>query len=201
MNLSDSAVRSGITYTSIREGIYTEAFPLFIGWYPSTETVYVPQDGPVTYTSREELAEANAKLLIQGGHENEIVLLTADEAVTASDLTELINETTGRNVRLQIVSPEDYVRLNVANDEGGKPASFWEKRVSWFDGIAKGDAVVSHPLMAELLGRQPRPARQVVKDLLKENPNYTWHQNYVERDKHGATASKFANVYRAAPGE
>lgn len=156
--------------------------------------MYIPQDGPVTYTSREELAEANAKLMIKGGHQNEIVLLTADEAVTASDLVILINETTGRTVRLQIVSVEDYIQLSVANDEGKKPVGFWKKRVSWFDGIAKGDATLNHSLMAELLGRRPRPASDVIRDLLKANPNYTWHQNYIEREKYLATLSQHVKV-------
>lgn len=181
---------SGLTYTSIREGIYGDAFPLFLQWYPTTETVYIPHDGEITYTSREELGEANAKLLIKGGHENELVLLTANESLRGSDIVKIINETTNRNVKVELVSPEEYVRYHVKNDEGRKSEWFWRSRLTWFDGIAKGDAKVSNPLMRELLGREPKPASQQIREFLEENPNYTWHQNYVDKAQYAATLPK-----------
>jgi uncharacterized protein YbjT (DUF2867 family) len=184
-----TSIRSGLTYTSIREGIYVNAFPLFLNWYPSTETIYIPgpHDVKVAFTSREELGEANAKLLLKGGYENEIVLLTANETVSFTDVVNLINETTGRNVKLKIVSPEGYVRLSVENDQGGKPVSFWQTRLSWFEGMQKGDGAATHPLMKELLGREPRTASQMIRALLEENPDYTWHQNYVDRERYRET--------------
>ncbi|CRG91168.1 Quinone oxidoreductase 2 [Talaromyces islandicus] len=178
---------SGITYTSIREGLYTDAFPLFLQWYPSTETIYIPQDAQITYTSRDELGEANAKLLLKGGHENEIVLLTANEPLSAGDIVRIINETTNRNVKVKIVSSEEYVRYHTANDEGKKTEWFWNKRLSWFEGIAKGDALLSNPLMREVLGREPKKASAMIREVLQENPNYTWHQNYVDKEQYRAT--------------
>ncbi|OJJ50788.1 hypothetical protein ASPZODRAFT_126729 [Penicilliopsis zonata CBS 506.65] len=177
---------SGVTFTSIREGIYTEAFPLFLGWYPNTQTVYIPSDGPVAFTSRTELGEANARLMMRGGFENEIVLLTAQEAITFAQMVNVINKTTQRNVKLEVVSSSQYVQLNAARDEGEKPAAFFETLVSWYDGITNGDASATHPLMAEILGRDPKTATQVVRDLLTENRNYIWHQNYTDPAKYAA---------------
>lgn len=182
--------RSGVTYTSIREGIYGDAFPLFLQWYPSTETVILPEDGIITYTSREELGEANAKLLLKGGHENEIVLLTANEPLRGADIIKIINETTNRNVKLRFVSPEEYVKYHTENDIGRKPESFWRSRLSWFEGIAKGDANLSNPLMRELLGREPKSGSQVIREFLEEYPDYTWHQNYVNQAQYEATLPK-----------
>ena len=54
--------RSGLTYTSIREGIYTECFTIFLDWYPEhTGTMALPADGEVAYTPRAELGEASAR--------------------------------------------------------------------------------------------------------------------------------------------
>jgi hypothetical protein len=39
-----------------------------------------------------------------------------NELLRVSDIINLINEPTGRNVKLQIVSPADYVSLGIAND-------------------------------------------------------------------------------------
>ncbi|KAL5041540.1 hypothetical protein BDW71DRAFT_212020 [Aspergillus fruticulosus] len=40
---------SGLTYTSIREGVYTECFTVFLDWYPErTGTITLPADGGVS---------------------------------------------------------------------------------------------------------------------------------------------------------
>lgn len=115
------------------------------------------------------------------------MLLTANEPLSGADIIQIINETTGRNVKLELISPEEYVRWHTENDEGKKAEGFWLKRLSWFDGIAKGDANVSNPLMREVLGREPKTASVLIREILKENPNYTWHQNYADQEQYKAT--------------
>lgn len=166
--------RSGVTYTSIREGLYAEIFPIFLQWYPDTETVYASETTSMTFTSRAELGEANGKLLIQGGHENEIILLTANEALHTADLVKIINQTTNRQVELILTTPEKYVEVRKAGDDSTKPDSYWQQILNWLDGFAKGDTEMSHPLMGELLGREPKPGSQAIRELLKDNPNATW---------------------------
>ncbi|KAJ5355910.1 hypothetical protein N7517_010519 [Penicillium concentricum] len=172
---------TGINFTSIREGLYTDAFPIFMGWYPSTSTVYLPSDGPIAFTLRSELGEANARLMIRGGYDRETVLLTAQQTVTFSEIVDLINETTGRNVQFELVSPEEFVRLKTASDEGGKGEGFFQALLSWYEGISKGETCTIDPLMADLLDRQPVPPREAIQAFLRENRDYEWHQNYVNR--------------------
>ncbi|KAF4266766.1 hypothetical protein KXW98_000277 [Aspergillus fumigatus] len=181
LQTEDLLRESGLTFTSIREGVYADAFPLFINWYPDTTTVSLPADGRCAFTLRKELGEANARLMLQGGHENEIVLLTAGETISFAETVDVINETTGRNVRFQIVSPEEYVRLSAANDQGGKPAEFFQALVSWYDSVAQGEISHTHPLMKEVLGREPTTPREAIRGFLLENRDYTWHQNYVNK--------------------
>ncbi|KAJ5807365.1 hypothetical protein N7447_010821 [Penicillium robsamsonii] len=171
-----------INFTSIREGLYTDAFPVFMGWYPSTSTVYLPSDGPIAFTLRSELSEANARLMIRGGHDRETVLLTAQQTITFSEIVDLINETTGRNVRFELVSSEEFVRLKSATDEGGKGEGFFQALLSWYESISKGETCTIDPLMADLLDRQPVPPREAIRALLTENRDYEWHQNYVNRN-------------------
>ncbi|OJJ33440.1 hypothetical protein ASPWEDRAFT_160204 [Aspergillus wentii DTO 134E9] len=172
--------KSGITFTSIREGIYTNAFPLFANWYPQSTTITLPSNGRMALTVREELGEATARLIISGGHEKEIVLLTAQESISFSEVVDIINETTGRDVKLDIVSADEYVRLNGDNDTGAKPTAFFQTLLSWYEGIANGEASMTHPLMKEVLGREPTGAKEAIRRILIENPDYTWHQNYAK---------------------
>lgn len=113
--------------------------------------------------------------------------MTANEPLSAVDIVQIINETTNRNVKLETVSPEEYVRYHTENDEGKKAEGFWKSRLSWYDGITKGDAQVANSLMRELLGREPKTGSFIIREILKENPNYTWHQNYVDKEQYQAT--------------
>jgi len=151
-----------------------------MGWYPSSSTVCLPSDGPVAFTLRAELGEATARLMIRGGHDREIVLLTAQETITFSEIVDLINETTGRRVQFKIVSPQEFVRVN-ADDVGGKPEGFFKALVSWYDGISKGETSTIDPLMADLLGRDPVSPTEAIRGLLTGDRNYEWHQNYANR--------------------
>ena len=58
--------QSGLTYTIIREGIYSESYPLYFGfWNPSRGSeVKVPYgDGGIAWVSREDLGEGTARVL------------------------------------------------------------------------------------------------------------------------------------------
>jgi len=101
---------SGITYTSIREGIYAEAFPVFIDWQPDSTRLLLPTDGEVAYTFRADLGEAPARIMIRGGCENQIVLFTSQETIHARQVINIINEITNRQVELQVVSREEHVQ-------------------------------------------------------------------------------------------
>lgn len=174
--------RSGVTFTSIREGVYAEAFPLFLGWYPSTEVVSLPSNGAIAYTSRAELAEATAKLMIAGGYKNEKVLLTAPKAYTFQELIDVINDASGRKVRLAFVTDDEYMALT-SDDEGGKPATFFQQRISWYKGISQGDGETVDPLMEKLLGRKPQDAKDVTSGLLQKDRDYRWHQCYIDQTR------------------
>ncbi|GMF80208.1 unnamed protein product [Aspergillus oryzae] len=156
-----------------------KAFPVLLNWYPDSTTVPLPADGPMALTLRSELGEATARLMIAGGHENEIVLLTAEDTIRPSEIVDIINQTTGREVKFERVSPEGYIRIYGENDRGGKPKAFFQQTLTWYEGIEKGELATTHSLMRELLGREPTKPRDAIQGLLLENPNYTWHQNYV----------------------
>ncbi|OJD13967.1 hypothetical protein AJ78_05654 [Emergomyces pasteurianus Ep9510] len=185
--------KSGISYTSIREGIYADAFPVFAAWYPDTTTIYIPTDGAIAYTSRTELGEANAKLMLRDPatlpsliqNDNNIALLTGPRAYTFADLAEALTSATGRKVTLQKIPREQYASVVAAEDakegHGMKSVQFFEIWASLLDAVAQGEAETVDPLMGELLGRPPRDGLEYIEELVREaapHGGYTWHQNY-----------------------
>ena len=58
---------SGLAYTILREGIYSESYPLYFGfWTPAEgDEVLVPHsDGGVAWVSREDLGEGTARIMV-----------------------------------------------------------------------------------------------------------------------------------------
>ncbi|KAF5654441.1 hypothetical protein FHETE_11309 [Fusarium heterosporum] len=164
---------SGLVYTSIREGIYAEAFPVFLDWKPDTAKVLLPADGEIAFTSRPELGEATARIMIRGGYENQIVLLTAQETINAKEIIHVINETTGRQVELEIVSRNEYISRSM-QDPQGRPKEYFEAVAERCDDIVKGALSTIDPLMPELLGREPTKPKDSLRQLLAKNQNYTY---------------------------
>ena len=58
---------SGLTYTVIREGIYSESWPLYFGFWSTTDTTdeaIIPHgDGAIAWASRVDLGEGTARIL------------------------------------------------------------------------------------------------------------------------------------------
>ncbi|KAL1956134.1 hypothetical protein VTO42DRAFT_7569 [Malbranchea cinnamomea] len=186
---------SGIPHISVREGVYTDAFPVFIFWYPDTTTVYLTGDGPVAFSSRAELGEATARLMLRDPSsipthlvKNNTVLLTANKTYTLTNVVNAISEATGTNIAIKHVSREEYPDIMAAEDakpgHGNKSRAFFEVWMSLVDGIERGEAKTTSPLMKELLGREPRDAMEHVKQLVRDaapHGGYTWHQNNMKR--------------------
>lgn len=58
---------SGLTYTIIREGIYSESWPLYFGFFDANEgkdEVVVPySDGKIAWVHRDDLGEGTARII------------------------------------------------------------------------------------------------------------------------------------------
>jgi uncharacterized protein YbjT (DUF2867 family) len=59
--------KSGLTYTVLREGLYSESYSLYTGFFNPTRDseVCVPDDGFISWVCIEDLGEGTAKLMIE----------------------------------------------------------------------------------------------------------------------------------------
>ncbi|KAF2718997.1 NAD(P)-binding protein [Polychaeton citri CBS 116435] len=187
-------LESGMDFINIRAGIYADAFPLFLNWYPSSKKIYLPKLDPPTsvggsaWASRDELGEAHAVLLAKGLEAfpsikpvgpKRLILLTGPEAQSLDSMAGAISRAKGNDIPLEFLEPKAWVDESVTDDDGGKPRGWFEARLVYAEGTAKGDAEVVDPAMGVLLGRRPETGTETVERLLRENPKYTWHQNHA----------------------
>lgn len=79
--------QQGVPYTALRNGFYASTLGYYIGAALKTGTLAVPQDGPVSWTAHEDLAEAAAFALTEdGGLEGVTPPLTAPTRSTSPTL-------------------------------------------------------------------------------------------------------------------
>lgn len=160
---------SGITYTIIREGIYSESFPLYLGFWDPTEysdNVVIPHsDGPIAWVNRDDLGEGTAKIITaDSGYENETVLLSGSQAITLTSLAEKITTVlpSNRNVTVNIVSEDEYVS-HLSYKQGEGLLRPWS---TTYSALGVGELGTIDPLLKKLLGREPVPMIETLKDML-----------------------------------
>lgn len=154
MHLATEAVLagSGVAWTALRNGAYGPLDQV-LGPWQRTGRVALPQDGPTPYTDRADVAEAIAVLLAGDRGIDGPVALTARHAVTLDDLAALASDLTGRTIRRTVVDDDRWVADQIA---GGVPEHVARLMLSWYRAGRADHFADTGPLLAEILGREPR---------------------------------------------
>ncbi|WP_037577580.1 NmrA family NAD(P)-binding protein [Phaeacidiphilus oryzae] len=143
---------SGIAWTALRNGAYGPLDQV-LGPWQHTGVIAQPQDGPVPYTDRDDIAEATAVLLAGDRAFDGPVNLTAPNAVTFDDVAQTASALTGRPVERIVVDDEQWVADQIAI---GVPEQMARLMLTWYQAARAGYFAEAGPLLAELLGRGPR---------------------------------------------
>ncbi len=155
----------GAPFTSLRHGFYAESALHLIGGAFEARELRVPKDGPVSWTARNDLAEADAILLAQEGRLDGVTPpLTAPEAFTMAELAAVASELTGREIKHVTVSDDEWRQAKVAQ---GTPAPMAEMLLGMYRAARRGDFAVIDPTLETLLGRRPQTMHDVLSAVLK----------------------------------
>ncbi|MBE7210652.1 MAG: NAD(P)H-binding protein [Gluconacetobacter diazotrophicus] len=151
---------SGLACTALRNGFYAESCLHLLGNALRTGELRVPEDGPVAWTARDDLAEANAAILAgEGGDDAITPPLTAARAVTMAGIATMASEVTGRTVRHELIPDAAWRDARIA---AGVPPPYAEALLGVFRAARRGDFAATDPLLETLLGRPPRTMRDVL---------------------------------------
>lgn len=147
---------TGIAWTSLRNGFYAHSLNWLLGSWRDTGVIAVPADGPVSWTAREDAAEAAAVILASNGGYDGPTTLTANAAPTFTEIAATASELTGRTIQCAVMGEEEWVAAQVAKGQPKAMARFslgmyQAARVGYFAGV--------DPLLGTLLGREPRTVR------------------------------------------
>ena len=153
---------SGLTYTILKNGLYTDILPMFMGdKVIETGTIFLPAgDGKASYASRNDLAAAGAILLTTEGHENKVYEMGGPVAYSFQDIAGMLSELSGKTI--QYVSPSAEV-FSEQLKSYGLPDEALQGAATFCVAIAQGEFNFPSTDLETILGRKA----QTVRDFLK----------------------------------
>jgi len=151
---------SGLPWTSLRNGFYAHSLTWLAGPWRETGVIAVPGDGPVSWTAREDAAEAAAVILASNGASDGAydgpTTLTASAAPTFQEIAGIASELTGRTIECVAVDDDTWVAAQI---DHGVPEAMVRLLLGFYRAAQQGAFAGVDPLLGKLLGREPRTAR------------------------------------------
>ena len=154
---------SGVPFTSLRNGYYATTTLWLLANALKTGELAAPEDGPVSWTAHDDLAEATAIILNGQGIEGVTPALTASEAIDLEGVAALAAELTQRSIRRIIVADDEYRAGLLAQ---GSPEATADLLLGMFRASRRGEFAQVDPTLARLINRPPVPLRDILKAAL-----------------------------------
>ena len=148
---------AGVPGTALRNGFYAESAVMFLGNAGETGELAAPEDGPVDWTTHEDLADATAAALADDELGEPVLTLTGSETVDLTGIAGLASELTGRPIRRVVVGDDEYRDRMV---ERGLPSERASMLLGIFQASRQGGFTAVSPTLERLIGRPPTPLRE-----------------------------------------
>jgi NAD(P)H dehydrogenase (quinone) len=159
----DYIKESGLTYTVLRNTLYTGATPLFAGEKVIKTGINLPTgNGKVPFALRREMGEAAANTLLQNGHENQTYEITGSNLYSYGDVANALSALSGKTVNYADADP---VKFPIQLKEFGLP-DIVVLLVTGFSADVKNHQfeIVTKDL-EKLLGRKPAAIKEGLKEV------------------------------------
>jgi NAD(P)H dehydrogenase (quinone) len=154
----EALAASGLPWTALRNGIYTET--LLLAVRPAVAAgVYASNggDGAISYVTRADLAAATAAILAQPADPGRVLDLTGPEAVTGADVAAVLSRLTGREIRFQPL-PDEVIEAGMSR--AGLPAEAIAMAVRFGRAAREGHLGPVTDTVRRYLGREPTSVAQ-----------------------------------------
>lgn len=155
---------SGLTYTILRNGWYTENYTGSIGGaLAGGAFIGSVGDGKISSAARIDFAEAAATVLATEGHDGKVYELAGDTSYTLTDLAAEISAQTGKTLPYANLPEAEYAKILTSF---GLPEFLAQAIASWDVSASKGDLFDDSKTLSALIGRPTTPLAETVKETL-----------------------------------
>jgi len=162
-------------FTVMREGLYNESWPLYFGYYydlkkdPRKEVV-VAGDGLISWTAIKDLGLATALVIAEtsGAYDGKTFYLSSSlPPKSLGDIAKIVSEIKGSEVKLKVVSGDEYRRFYV--EEKGMDKGHVEWWSSTYEALKDGECDIKDGTLDTLLesrGVEPVPVEETIRKMM-----------------------------------
>lgn len=155
---------SGVPFTLLRNGWYTENYAMGIGAALSLGAVYgCGGDGQISSASRADYAEAAAVVLTSDHQAGKVYELAGDASYTLSEFATEISQQSGKSIPYINLAEAEYKKALLG---AGLPESLAELLANSDTGVSKGALFDNGQQLSGLIGRPTSPWQEAVRDAL-----------------------------------
>ncbi|GAA4585415.1 NAD(P)H-binding protein [Planotetraspora phitsanulokensis] len=155
--------KTGTPFTALRNGFYTSTVRHLLGRALETGELVAPADGPVSWTTHADLAEAAAIILAdEGRFDGPTPPLTAPHALDLAAIAGIVTELTGRTIRRVVADDAEWTATMIGH---GVPADQANMLLGMFHAARRGEFATTGPELENLLRRTPTPVRSMLEEL------------------------------------
>jgi NAD(P)H dehydrogenase (quinone) len=156
---------SGIDYTILRNGWYTENYTGSIdGALAGGAFIGSAGTGKISSAARADYAEAAAIVLSDVNYKGKVFELAGDNAYTLSDLAAEISNQKNRTIPYKNLPEAEYAKIL---ESFNIPKGFADAIASWDVSASKGDLFDNSRQLSKLIGRPATTMAESVKSALK----------------------------------
>ncbi|EPE33634.1 NAD(P)-binding Rossmann-fold containing protein [Glarea lozoyensis ATCC 20868] len=149
------AQQSGVQVTILRQGLYNESWPLYLGYYDPHDDergeVVLAGNGKVSWTAISDLGLANA-LVLAGKDEDwagkTLYLSAQRNALSMAEVAKLVGQERGKEVTVKVVGREEYVKCCVERGVEKDNVEWWS---TTYAALRKGECLIEDGTLERLL--------------------------------------------------
>ncbi len=144
---------SGIPYTIMLNSLYADVLPMFMGDKVIESGIFLPAgEGKTSYTTRQDMAEAAANILVTTGHEGKEYVIANHDNISLDEVAATLSEISGQSVPYLNPSKEFYIETVT---KAGLPPEYAGMFAGFSQAIEQGEFETSRTDLEQLLGRTP----------------------------------------------
>ncbi len=154
---------SGIKYTFLRPTSFMQNFVNYSADEIKNEgKIYQPTgDGKIGYVDARDVAAVGIEALMGNGHEGRIYELTGPEAISNSEVAQILSEVTGKRIEFIDIT-NDEARKAMTNQE--MPGWMIDTMIELYEVYRSGNANQVFDTVQAVTNRKPHTFRQFAKD-------------------------------------
>jgi NAD(P)H dehydrogenase (quinone) len=158
---------SGLNYTIMRNTLYADVLPMFLGEKVLETGVFLPAgDGRTAFATRMDMAEAAANILTSEEYNNKEYIIANESNYSINDVANYLSEISGKEIKY--ISPETGA-YKESLSKAGVPAVYVDMIAAFGEAIKQGEFKNTGKDLSKLLGRKPTTLKDYLKSVYTKN--------------------------------